>query len=216
MDNTKLFNGIKDVIIEWLVPYTKRVTRLGGYWGYGSDAGALCCYCINSSSSTYSYIGAYLCDNGEIRIWTGNKENINLRLYYNTRISNAPIISRNMDSEHKDFSENDIKNLYDKIKEYLEKNKELVMLSDEEEKGYGKIVEDLTIDDLRKYEEAGISIVLVRKPLTEDVSKAVSESKIHVYANLDPETINIVRDLIADAGDIARHAIPAVGGDSNE
>lgn len=85
-----------------------------------------------------------------------------------------------------------------------------------EEKGYGKIVEDLTIDDLRKYEEAGISIVLVRKPLTEEVSKAVSESKIHVYANLDPETINIVRDLIADAGDIARHAIPAVGGDSNE
>lgn len=58
--------------------------------------------------------------------------------------------------------------------------------------------------------------MLVRKPLTAEVLEAISESKIHVYANLDPKTINIVRDLIADAGDIARHAIPAVGGDSNE
>lgn len=141
MDNAKLFNGIKDVIIEWLVPYTKRVAQLGGYWNNRSYSGAFYWDCFNGSSSVYTYMGAYLCDNGEIRIWTGNKENINLRLYYNTRISNAPIISRNIDSEHKDFSENDIKNLYDKIKEYLEKNKELVMLSDEE-KGYGKIVED--------------------------------------------------------------------------
>lgn len=68
-------------------------------------------------------------------------------------------------------------------------------LSDEE-KGYGKIVEDLTIDDLRKYEEAGISIVLVRNPLTPEVLEAVSGSKIHVYADLDPKTINIVRTLI--------------------
>ena len=87
---------------------------------------------------------------------------------------------------------------------------------DIEEKGYGKIVEDLTIDDLRKYEDAGISILLVRNPLTEEVSKAVSESKIHVYADLDPETIKIARDLIAAAGDIARHAITATGGESNE
>ena len=70
----------------------------------------------------------------------------------------------------------------------------------EEELGFGKIVDDLTIDDLKKYEEAGISILLVRNPLTAEVLKAVSESKMHVYADLDPKTINIVRKLIAAAG----------------
>ena len=89
-------------------------------------------------------------------------------------------------------------------------------MDNNEEKGYGKIVDDLTIDDLKKYEEAGISILLVRNPLTSEVSEAVSGSKIHVYADLDPKTINIARELIVAAGDIARHAIPAVGGNSNE
>ena len=74
-------------------------------------------------------------------------------------------------------------------------NKEKVKM-DTEERGYGKIVDDLTIDVLRKYEEAGISIVLVRNPLAPEVSKAVSESKIQVYADLDPATINIARTLI--------------------
>ena len=69
-----------------------------------------------------------------------------------------------------------------------------------EEKGYGKIVDDLTIDDLKKYEEAGISILLVRNPLTSEVLKAVGKSKVHVYADLDPKTINIARDLIATSG----------------
>lgn len=87
---------------------------------------------------------------------------------------------------------------------------------DNEEKGFGKIVDDLSIADLKKYEEDGISILLVRNPLTAEVSEAVSESKMHVYADLDPETIKIARDLIVSAGDIARHAITAAGGNSNE
>ena len=73
-------------------------------------------------------------------------------------------------------------------------------MDNNEERGYGKIVEDLTIDDLRKYEDAGISILFVRKPLTPEVSEAVGKSKVHVYADLDPKTINIVRELIAAAG----------------
>lgn len=89
-------------------------------------------------------------------------------------------------------------------------------MDNNEEKGYGKIVDDLTIDDLKKYEEAGISILLVRNHLTPEVEEAVSKSKMHVYADLDPETIKIARDLIASAGDIARHAITAAGGNSNE
>lgn len=68
-----------------------------------------------------------------------------------------------------------------------------------EEKGFGKIVDDLTIADLKKYEKDGISILLVRNPLTKEVSKAVSESKIHVYADLDPRTISIARMLIKSA-----------------
>lgn len=63
-------------------------------------------------------------------------------------------------------------------------------MDNNEERGYGKIVDDLTIDDLKKYEDEGISILLVQNHLTPEVSEAVSESKIHVYADLDPETIN--------------------------
>lgn len=88
-------------------------------------------------------------------------------------------------------------------------------MDNNEEKGYGKIVDDLTIDDLKKYEEDGISILLVRNPLTAEVSEAVSESKIHVYADLDPKTIELARELIVAAGDIVRHAISAEGGNSN-
>ena len=88
----------------------------------------------------------------------------------------------------------------------------------EEEKGFGKIVDDLTIEDLRKYEDAGISILMVKNPLTPEVSEAVTKSDkiIRVYSDLNPETIKIARDLIAAAGDIARHAITAAGGESNE
>ena len=86
----------------------------------------------------------------------------------------------------------------------------------EEEFGFGKIVDDLTIDDLKKYEEAGISILLVRSQLSSEVLEAVGKSKVHVYADLDPKTIKIASELIVAAGDIARHAIPAVGGNSNE
>lgn len=65
-------------------------------------------------------------------------------------------------------------------------------MDNNEERGYGKIVDDLTIDDLKKYEDEGISILLVQNHLTPEVEEAVSESKIHVYADLDPETINSI------------------------
>lgn len=87
---------------------------------------------------------------------------------------------------------------------------------DNEEKGYGKIVDDLTIDDLKKYEEAGISILLVRNPLTAEVSEAVSKSKMHVYGDLDPKTIKLAKDLIVDTGNIVRHLMAPAGGNSNE
>ena len=114
-----------------MVPHIKRVSPLGGDWYYDSNAGAFYWSCVINSSYAAANIGARLCDNGEIEIWTNNKENVTLRIYY-TAISNEPIVYHNPDSEHKDFSEDDIRNLYIKIKEYLEKNKELVMSSNEE------------------------------------------------------------------------------------
>lgn len=77
----------------------------------------------------------------------------------------------------------------------------------EEEKGFGKIVDDLTIEDLRKYEDAGISILLVKNPLTPEVSEAAAKSDkiIRVYSDLNPETIRVARALLA-----------AAGGESNE
>lgn len=89
-------------------------------------------------------------------------------------------------------------------------------MDNNEEKGYGKIVDDLTIEDLRKYEDVGISILLVRSQLSSEVLEAVGKSKVHVYADLDSKTISIARELIAAAGDIARNAITASGGNSNE
>lgn len=89
-------------------------------------------------------------------------------------------------------------------------------MDNNEERGYGKIVDDLTIDDLKKYEDAGISILLVRKPLTPEVSEAVGKSKMHVYADLDPKTIEIVRNVIVAAGNIVRHLIADSGGNSNK
>ena len=71
---------------------------------------------------------------------------------------------------------------------------------DTEERGYGKIVDDLTVDDFKKYEDAGVSILLVRSRLSSEVLEAVGKSKVHVYADLDPKTINIAKDLISDAG----------------
>ena len=73
-------------------------------------------------------------------------------------------------------------------------------MDNNEEKGYGKIVDDLTIDDLKKYEDEGISILLVQNQLTPEVEEAVYKSKIRVYSDLDPETIkNIFNRIRSEA-----------------
>ena len=63
---------------------------------------------------------------------------------------------------------------------------------DKEAKGYGKIVDNLTVEDFREYEKRGISILLVRNPLSDEVQKIVSESSVHVYADLSQETIEAI------------------------
>lgn len=139
-----IFNDIKDIIIDWLTPHIKRGARFGGSWGGDSVAGTFYWNCNIYSSTEPVHIGARLCNDGEISIWTSNSENVNLRIYYNTAISNEPIVYHNPDSKHKDFSEDDIRNLYNKIKEYLGKNKELVMLSNEKppENWWGRYIKE--------------------------------------------------------------------------
>lgn len=144
-----IFNDIKDIIIDLLVPHIKHVARLGGGWNADSNASAFYWSCSNDASGTNSRmrIGASLCDNGDIEIWTHNKENVNLRIYYNTAISNEPIVYHNPDSKHEDCSEAVIKILCMEIKEYLEKNKEFVMLSNEEnsENRWGRYIKEQVV-----------------------------------------------------------------------
>ena len=66
------------------------------------------------------------------------------------------------------------------------------MMKMNEECGYGKIVENLTVEDFRKYEKQGISILLVRNPLSDEVQKVVSESSVCVYADLSQKTIEAI------------------------
>lgn len=61
MDNTKLFNDIKDVIIDLLVPHIKHVTQLGSNWNNDSNADTFYWNCNNNSSNANSNIGTHLC-----------------------------------------------------------------------------------------------------------------------------------------------------------
>lgn len=168
MDNTKLFNGVKDVIMDWFHRRTGRaqfVVDWGGHYVVGesfSYVGML------PAPHTYLRFGAELLDDDDsvIVIWTDKPRNVNIGIFYDTT-TNEPVVYHKTASDHKLFSENDIDILCMMIKEYLEKNKEFIMSS-------------------------------------EEVSEAVSESKMHVYADLDSERIKHARELIVAAGDILR------------
>lgn len=55
--------------------------------------------------------------------------------------------------------------------------------------GYGKIVDDLSIDDLNKYEQEGISIILVTNEISEEVREAIKNTSLTVYDGIDKEQI---------------------------
>ena len=131
MDNEKLLDGIKNVIMYWFhkIGQAQFVVDWGGSYVVGesfSYAGAL------PVSHTYLRFGAELLDvdDGVIVIWTDKPRNINIGIYYDTT-TNEPIVYHKTASDHKLFSENEINILCIKIKEYLEKNKELIMPSKE-------------------------------------------------------------------------------------
>ena len=169
----ELFNDIRDIVISWMVPHIERAARLGCTWHGDSNPDDLYWYYTGNSSRTTNCIGMWLCDNSEINIWTGVRENINLKIYYNTAISNDPIVYHNPDSEHEDFSENDIRDLYMKIKEYLDKNSsknestEPVISSSEESDEFTKneLLGDM-YDIIYDWLEANVKIMyrVVREP----------------------------------------------------
>ena len=55
--------------------------------------------------------------------------------------------------------------------------------------GYGKIVDTLSIDDVIKFDKAGIRIVLVRNPISDEVKEAVKNTSLSVYDDINEETI---------------------------
>lgn len=55
--------------------------------------------------------------------------------------------------------------------------------------GYGKIVDNLSIDDIAVYQEAGIRIILVRQTLSEEVKNAIRQSSLTVYDGITDEVI---------------------------
>lgn len=135
MDNAKLLDGIKNVIMYWFhkIGRAQFVVDWGGSYVVGesfSYAGVL------PASHTYLRFGAELLDvdDGVIVIWTDKPRNININInigiYYDAT-TNEPIVYHKTASDHKLFSENEISILCIMIKEYLEKNKELIMPSKE-------------------------------------------------------------------------------------
>ena len=141
MNKKDILRNLFHIIYDWLkLITTDSDPHFGNDWSSDSNASAFYWYRYNVSSATYSRIGARLYED-DIVIWTKNEDNVTIVIHSVKRkafpglysvISNEPIVYHNPDSEHKDFSEDDIRNLYIKIKEYLEKNKESVMLSNEE------------------------------------------------------------------------------------
>lgn len=136
MDNTKLFNDIKDVIIDLLVPHIKHVAQLGGGWNADSNASAFYWSCSNDASGTNSRIGASLCDNGDIEIWTKNKDNVTIVINLVKRKAFTGLYSvdvmLNTVADFDEFSKEEMKDLYNRIIDFYKEKRHAVMLSEEE------------------------------------------------------------------------------------
>lgn len=137
MDNTKLLNDIRDVIIDWLVPHMKHATRLGSFWSYDSNADAFCWGCYADSSVDHSYIGVRFCDDtNDIIVWTNSKDNATIVIHLVKRKAFIGLYSVdvvfNTVAEFDDFSEEEMKDLYNQIIDFYKDKHHAVILSEEE------------------------------------------------------------------------------------
>ena len=103
-----------DIMSSWLKPIIDNVESLGGGWHYGSFAGGFDWYLDNGVGSRYRTVGARLCyDNEKVivgyDIYTNYVNNVNIKIRENS-------IEFIEDSNFHDFTKEEMKDLYDKIK----------------------------------------------------------------------------------------------------
>lgn len=55
--------------------------------------------------------------------------------------------------------------------------------------GYGKVVDTLSMDDVIKFDKAGIRIVLVRNPISDEVREAIKNTSLNVYDDINEERV---------------------------
>ena len=69
-------------------------------------------------------------------------------------------------------------------------------------KAYGKIVDDLTVEQLTEYDKNNVHILLVKNKVPDEVREAAKGTSVHIYDGLDEETI--------------QRALTKIRGDENE
>lgn len=109
--NTMSQCELYDIMYEYMKPTIKKNVEEGGRWSAASYVGGFGWICNNTSSNALVSIGARF-ENGCWKIWTGLVNNVNITIDDN-------MICFNNKSEFKDFSEEFMRELYDKLKEHF-------------------------------------------------------------------------------------------------
>lgn len=108
-------NDLHDIMFEWIKPKLDEYELSGDRWHDGSAVGGFFWYLYNDIGGPIRNVGTHLCyDVNNIiigyDIWTCEPENVNIEI----RKDSIDFIE---DSEFEDFSKEEMKNLYDKIKQ---------------------------------------------------------------------------------------------------
>ena len=99
------------IMFEWITSELDECVASGGFWYYGSGAGGFCWALNFGVGSRDRHIGAQSCYGDEYLgydIWTDDRKNVNIKIRRNS-------IEFIEESEFKDFTKEDMKELYYKI-----------------------------------------------------------------------------------------------------
>lgn len=70
--------------------------------------------------------------------------------------------------------------------------------------GYGKVVDTLSVDDVIEFDKAGIRIVLVRNPISDEVREAIKNTSLNVYDDINEERVQQMLSMLENMkGDAA-------------
>lgn len=102
-----------DIMSKYMKPTIEKYIEEGGHFSDCSNAGAFRWTCRSAGAVGYAYIGARF-ENGYgcWEIWTNSRDNVNITI-------NDNFICFNTTSKFDDFSEEFMRGLYDKLKEYF-------------------------------------------------------------------------------------------------